>query len=386
MSKKEVKKVPELRFKSFTDDWEQRKLEEILHVNSGKDYKHLDKGNIPVYGTGGYMLSVNESLSSIDAIGIGRKGTIDKPQYLKAPFWTVDTLFYMLPKQSTDLLFLFALTQKVNWKKLDESTGVPSLSKININRFKTNFPSIIEQEKIGKFFKHLDKTINLHQRKLEKLKKLKESYLSNLLPKHGETSPAIRFISFKKKWKQCKLDHISNSIISGGTPSTKCSEYWKGNIPWIQSSDLVEHNVSSPSPNKFINHTSIDESSAKLIPRDSIGVVTRVGVGKLALFDYQYATSQDFISFKELNIDKYFALYILYKLLQKERKYLQGTSIKGITKNDLLLKQITIPDTGSEQTKIGKFLKSIDKSINLHQDKIDKLKDIKKVYLQKLFV
>lgn len=172
--------------------------------------------------------------------------------------------------------------------------------------------------------------------------------------------------------------------MSGGTPSTKNSEYWIGDIPWIQSSDLVEHNLSSPTPNKFINNTSIDESSAKLIPKDSIGVVTRVGVGKLSLFDYQYATSQDFISFTELNIDKYFAVYLLYKLLQKEQKYLQGTSIKGITKNDLLSKQLKLPVTQSEQARIGKLLESIDKHINLHQRKLDKLKDLKEVYLQNL--
>nr|WP_244048938.1 hypothetical protein [Lactiplantibacillus plantarum] len=65
-----------------------------MDVHSGKDYKHLQNGAIPVYGTGGYMVSVNDKLSDVDAIGIGRKGTIDKPQYLSAPFWTVDTLFF----------------------------------------------------------------------------------------------------------------------------------------------------------------------------------------------------------------------------------------------------------------------------------------------------
>ena len=109
--------------------WEQRKWKEIMLVNSGRDYKHLNEGKIPVYGTGGYMLSVDKSLSNIDAIGIGRKGTIDKPQYLSAPFWTVDTLFFMTPLKRTNLKFLYALSQNINWKKYDESTGLPSLSK-----------------------------------------------------------------------------------------------------------------------------------------------------------------------------------------------------------------------------------------------------------------
>ena len=74
MSRKE-QQIPAIRFNGFTDAWEQRELKEILKVNSGRDYKHLGSGSIPVYGTGGYMLSVNDKLSDKDAIGIGRKGT-----------------------------------------------------------------------------------------------------------------------------------------------------------------------------------------------------------------------------------------------------------------------------------------------------------------------
>ena len=98
--------------------WKQRKIGELLLVNSGKDYKKLNKGNIPVYGTGGYMLSVDKALSFYDAIGIGRKGTIDRPQYLRAPFWTVDTLFFMTSKKKNDLKFLYALSQNINWKNM----------------------------------------------------------------------------------------------------------------------------------------------------------------------------------------------------------------------------------------------------------------------------
>ena len=106
----EKKLVPKLRFPQFNDFWEQRKLGDVVDVRSGKDYKHLKRGNIPVYGTGGYMLSVSEALSyNEDAIGIGRKGTIDKPYVLKAPFWTVDTLFYALPRKNSDLNFTFSV-------------------------------------------------------------------------------------------------------------------------------------------------------------------------------------------------------------------------------------------------------------------------------------
>ena len=161
---KNGERYPELRFPGFTDAWEQRKLSDILKVNSGKDYKHLDQGNIPVYGTGGYMLSVNESLSNIDAIGIGRKGTIDKPQYLKAPFWTVDTLFYLTALDKHSILFLYYLMQLIPWKKFDESTGVPSLSKTTIDNISGFVPSNSQEEElISALFNQLDKSITLHQ-------------------------------------------------------------------------------------------------------------------------------------------------------------------------------------------------------------------------------
>lgn len=173
--------VPEIRFKGFTEAWEQRKLVDVVDVRSGRDYKHLEEGDIPVYGTGGYMLSVNEALSDDeDAIGIGRKGTIDNPYILRAPFWTVDTLFYAVPLDKYDLNFVFDIFQNVNWKAKDESTGVPSLSKATINAVETLMPEYAEQKKIGEYFSNLDNFITLHQRELEKLKNIKKSCLENM--------------------------------------------------------------------------------------------------------------------------------------------------------------------------------------------------------------
>ena len=147
------------------NDWEQRKLVDVVDVRSGRDYKHLEEGDIPVYGTGGYMLSVNEALSDDeDAIGIGRKGTIDNPYILRAPFWTVDTLFYAVPRDKYDLNFVFDIFQNVNWKAKDESTGVPSLSKATINAVETLMPEYAEQKKIGEYFSYLDNFITLHRR------------------------------------------------------------------------------------------------------------------------------------------------------------------------------------------------------------------------------
>lgn len=111
------------------------------------------------------MLSVNDALSyDRDAIGIGRKGTIDRPYILKAPFWTVDTLFYAIPREKVDLNFAFDIFQNIDWKKKDESTGVPSLSKTAINDIDVLAPKHGEQQTIGQFFAAIDHLITLHQR------------------------------------------------------------------------------------------------------------------------------------------------------------------------------------------------------------------------------
>ena len=166
---------------------------DVVDVRSGKDYKHLSEGNIPVYGTGGFMLSVNQALSyDEDAIGIGRKGTIDKPYILKAPFWTVDTLFYAIPREKVDLNFAFDVFQNIDWKKKDESTGVPSLSKTAINEIDVLVPQYDEQQPLGQFFNRIDNLITLHQREFAFLCK--------------EKSKKFRYI--KNAWEQRKLGDI----------------------------------------------------------------------------------------------------------------------------------------------------------------------------------
>ncbi len=181
MFPKDGASMPEIRFAGFTDAWEQRKLGDVVDVCSGRDYKHLGEGVIPVYGTGGYMLDVSEALSEKeDAIGIGRKGTIDNPYILRAPFWTVDTLFYCIPKKDFDLDFVFSIYQNINWKAMDESTGVPSLSKTAINNVAIMAPSKNEQVKLGRYFASLDHLITLHQRELERLQNIKKACLEKM--------------------------------------------------------------------------------------------------------------------------------------------------------------------------------------------------------------
>src|SRR5690554_5749998 len=128
MTRQQVK-IPKLRFGKFTGDWQGRQLGDLLEIGSGRDYKHLKKGDIPVYGTGGLMLHVSDYLYDGKSIGIGRKGTIDQPQFLTGKFWTVDTLFYTHSYKDSTPEFLYSIFQRINWQKWNEASGVPSLSK-----------------------------------------------------------------------------------------------------------------------------------------------------------------------------------------------------------------------------------------------------------------
>ncbi len=384
MSNTQTKNVPELRFPGFEGEWEEKKLGDLIKVNSGKDYKHLEKGDIPVYGTGGYMTSVSEPLSEIDAVGIGRKGTINKPYLLEAPFWTVDTLFYCTPKKETDILFILSLFRKINWKVYDESTGVPSLSKQTINKINRFVPSNKEQQKIGEFFIKLDRQIELEEQKLELLQQQKKGYMQKIF------SQELRFKDENgndyPNWEEKKIEDIASQVYGGGTPNTKIKEFWNGDIPWIQSSDVKVNDLILRQCNKFISKNSIELSSAKLIPANSIAIVTRVGVGKLCLVEFDYATSQDFLSLSSLKYDKLYSLYSLLYTMKKISANLQGTSIKGITKKELLDSIIKIPHNLEEQQKIGNLFYKIDKYISFNKCKIEILKSLKQGLLQKIFI
>ena len=165
-----IKSRPKIAFNDNDQEWVCSTLASLIEVHSGQDYKHLNEGDVPVYGTGGWMLNVDGVLSNENAVGIGRKGTIDKPFLLNAPFWTVDTLYYCTVKNNSNLDFIYALFQSIDWKTKDESTGVPSLSKKAILDTTVSYPVHKEdQMKIGKILNILDKLIAFEKEKYESL-------------------------------------------------------------------------------------------------------------------------------------------------------------------------------------------------------------------------
>lgn len=167
-------------------------------------------------------------------------------------------------------------------------------------------------------------------------------------------------------WEQRKLGDCVGSTYGGGTPSTSHDEYWGGNIPWIQSSNVLENELFRIDIPKAITQDGLSKSAALQVPGNSIAVVTHVGVGKLVYLPFPYATSQDFVSLSELKGDANFLCYAIHRKLQSELHMVQGSAIKGITKEELLGKAIFLP-AAEEQKLVGNQMRAIDNLITLHQ-------------------
>lgn len=198
--------------------------------------------------------------------------------------------------------------------------------------------------------------------------------------------PELRFKGFTDDWAQRQVKDIAHECHGGGTPSTQIAQYWEGNTPWLQSRDLTENVLFSTTSNKYISNQAIESSATQLVPKDSIAIVTRVGVGKLVLLPYSYCTSQDFLSLSGLTKDNDFLVYALYIVLQHKKNRVQGTSIKGITKTELLSSNISVAPSKMEQKRIGDFFRTLDNLIVAAERKTDLLKRKKQAYMQRMFV
>ena len=357
---------------------------DVVDVRSGRDYKHLEEGDIPVYGTGGYMLSVNEALSDDeDAIGIGRKGTIDNPYILRAPFWTVDTLFYAVPRDKYDLNFVFDIFQNVNWKAKDESTGVPSLSKATINAVETLMPEYAEQKKIGEYFSYLDNFITLHQRKCDETKKLKKFMLQKMFPKKDANKPEIRFAGFTDDWEQRKwMDtvDISTEMVD---PTT--GEY--DDMPHIAPGNIESFTGRILDNVKTVKEEQLISGKFRFRPDDVVYGKINPQLGKYFYANVDGLTSADAYVFNGKNgITQKF----LYSILQTNDFFKYSVSVSKrsgmpkINRDELNAYSFLVPNE-EEQEKIGDFLIDIDHLITLHQRKCDELKEFKKYMLQNMF-
>ena len=405
------KKSPQLRFEGFTYNWEERRLSEVLRERNNQQPQSMEYPLVSFTVENGVtpktdryereQLVVGDKSSKKYKVTVLNDivynpanlkfGAISRNKYGNAVFSPIYVTFSVNNDVTMPEFIEMLITRKDFIKRaLKYQQGTvyerQSVSPENLLSMNLYLPGKLEQEKIGTFFKHLDDTISLQQCKLDLLKEQKKGYLQKMFPKNGEKVPELRFAGFADDWEERKLGELSQDTFGGGTPKTSVTEYWNGEIPWIQSSDLSSDHLFGVLPKKHITENAVKNSATKLIPKNSIAIVTRVGVGKLAFMPYEFTSSQDFLSLSNLQVDCNFGMYSIYKMLQRELNNIQGTSIKGITKADLLDKEVIIPVEFEEQKKIGSFFKQLDNTIALHQRKLDLLKEQKKGFLQKMFV
>ena len=336
------------------------------------------------------MLSVDGALSwENDAIGIGRKGTIDKPYILKAPFWTVDTLFYSIPKQDFDLNFVFDLFQIIDWKLKDESTGVPSLSKTTIDKTQVWVPSYEEQVAIGCTLATFDNLITLHQRKLEHLKKLKSGLLQKMFPKDGETIPEVRFPGFTGDWEQRKLGELMESMEYGLNAS---ATQFDGENRYLRITDIDDETRKYTGTNPVSPDVNLEKAeNYALREGDILFARTGASVGKT----YKYQKEDGKVYFagylirgrlkpKE-NVD-----FIYQQTLTAEfSKFVKATSQRsgqpGVNANEYSRYSVWAAPM-EEADRVGSLFEELDRRYTLHQRKLDHLKRLKQGLLQQMFV
>ena len=330
---------------------------DVVDVRSGKDYKHLSEGNIPVYGTGGFMLSVNQALSyDEDAIGIGRKGTIDKPYILKAPFWTVDTLFYAIPREKVDLNFAFDVFQNIDWKKKDESTGVPSLSKTAINEIDVLVPQYDEQQPLGQFFNRIDNLITLHQREFAFLCK--------------EKSKKFRYI--KNAWEQRKVTEIGKIYI--GLVTTMTKHYTDEGTLLIRNSDIKDGKFEFGDNPIYLEKTFAEKNETRMHQIGDVITVHTGDVGTSAVITENEAKSIGFATIVTRPNPKIIDSNYLCSFLNTDKHKKWAVSIStgdGRTNynlGDYFELVVPVPSI-AEQKKIASYIQKLNRLITLHQCK-----------------
>lgn len=347
-----------------------RKLGECLTIGNGQDYKHLNSGEIPVYGTGGVMTYVDSFLYDGETVCIGRKGTINKPIFHIGKIWTVDTLFYTHSFKDLLPLYAYYVFCAIKWDKYNEATGVPSLSKETINKIEVTIPSALsEQRRIASILSSADKVIDSTQKLIAKYKQMKQGMMEDLLkPKEG--------------WKKVKLG-VVGEILSGGTPSTLNDKYWSGNVLFVTPLDLGRRNEINTTL-RTISECGVNNSSANLITANSLAVSTRAPIGLMSIVTQNFTTNQGCKSVKFYEgQNNLFHFYNMTHNVEYIRRFGQGTTFMEISKTDFSNLEFLIPDF-SEQRRIASILSSIDAKIESEEKVLEKYKNIKKGLMEKL--
>ena len=385
------KKDPELRFKGFTDEWEERKLKDIAQFNPKTvlpdEFEYVDLESV----VGTEMIShrtESKDQAPSRAQRLAQKGDVF---YQTVRPYQMNNYLYDLPydnyvfstgyaqmRPNIDSYFLLNSVQNKQFVQhvLDRSTGTsyPAINSSDLSNIEIHVPSkLSEQQKIGSFFKQLDDTIALHQRKLDLLKEQKKGYLQKMFPKNGAKVPELRFAGFADDWEERKLgDEVR--IVMGQSPNSE--NYTDDPNDYI----LVQGNADMKNGRVFprVWTTQVTKQAEK----DDLILSVRAPVGDIGKTAYDVVIGRGVAAIK----GNEFIFQNLGKMKSDGywTRYSTGSTFESINSTDIKEAIISVP-TIEEQNKIGSFFKKIDETIALHQLKLDLLKEQKKGFLQKMF-
>ena len=390
----EHKAVPNIRFKGFEDEWKEKELNSISkRLDNFRKPITANKrmaGKTPYYGANGIQDYVKGYTHKGEFVLIAEDGANDVRNYpvtfVKGYIWVNNHAHVLQAKIgiSNNLFLSYSLKNK-NLLPYLVGSGRMKLNADVLMNLLLKIPSLKEQQKIGNFFAKLDKLLDLQQQKIERLELLKKALLQKLFPKHDTKIPELRFKGYEGDWKKHKLKEVSK-IIGGGTPDTKNSKYWNGNINWFSPNEIGDSPY-AVSSHKKITDLGLKKSSAKLHPAGrTILFTSRAGIGDMAILTTPAATNQGFQSLElNDNVYPYFVYSYGFEIKRKANRFASGSTFLEISKNQMEDITLMFPSE-QEQQKIGNLLSKVDQLIELENKKLEDLQQFKKCLLQNMFV
>lgn len=362
------------------EDWEVKPIGECLSIGNGCDYKDKPFGNIPVYGTGGVITYINDYLYDGQTICIGRKGTINKPLYYEGKIWTVDTLYYTYNFIDVDVKYIYYLLLTIDWMSLNEATGVPSLTSDRIRHILLALPPVAEQRAIAEALSDIDGLIAALDKKIAKKRLIKQGAMQQLL------TGKKRLPGFSDPWVEKKFSDLYRYASEGGTPDTNNMRFYaNGDVPFVKIEDTETKYIESC--NSFITSEGINNSSAWIVPVNSIIYTNGATIGNVSINKIPVATKQGILGIIPSSIINLEFMYYLL-LSQNFKREVDSRQAKG-TFATIILKSldeipIYLPLNQMEQIAIATMLNDMDKEIDDLEAQRDKYRLLKSGMMQKL--
>ena len=361
------------------ESWKEATIGDVCKIGHGRDYKNLKSGDVPVYGTGGYMTSVDNYLYNGETVCIGRKGTIDKPLYHNGKIWTVDTLFYTYDFQGILPKYLYYAFCTIDWLSMNEASGVPSLTAKNISTITLQLPPLPEQQRIAKALSDVDALISTTEKLIQKKKNIKQGTMQNLLT-GKKRLPGFGSQTKPPTYKQTELGPIPEDWEVKNIGTT-CNVITGGEAPVVYSKDkntLYKYPIYSNGKEVYGYHASYT------IDHDAV-CISSIGENTGDIFYYQKNFTPiirlKVIIPKKSNIDTEFLYYCLKTIKIDTTK---NGGIPNINSNDVKSINYIQPTSKKEQTAIANVLSSMDKEIETLNAKLEKYRNLKTAMMQQL--